>query len=148
MAAVVMISDVHGLHSRTSLHVVAQSVGTEAEAETVVICRVAVVVVAVVVAAAAAAALAVILLVKVAVVDMTTGTVAVLLTALEWLTRASKTPRVTKFLLTNTPAIKSFARLPQLDPDRGPATELVWRIWQVRVICFSNPTSNAFFLRL
>lgn len=145
-----MISDVHGLHSRTSLHVVAQSVGTEAEAETeaetVVICRVAVVVVAVVVAAAAA--LAVILLVVVAVVDMTTGAVAVLLTALEWLTRAGKTPRVTKVLLTNTPAIKSSARLPQVDPDRGPATELVWRIWQVRVICFSNPTSNAFFLRL
>ena len=63
-----MISDVHGLHSRISMHVVAQSVGdgpgAEAEAEVV-------------------AAAAVILLGKVAVVDMTTGAVTVLPTARE-----------------------------------------------------------------
>lgn len=89
MAAVAMISDVHGLHSRISVHVVAQSVGggPGAEAEAVVICRAAVMVVA-----AAAAAVAVMLLVEVAVADMTTGAVTVLPTALEWLMPAGETP--------------------------------------------------------
>lgn len=160
MAAVVMISDVHDLHSRTSVHVAAHSVGAEA----VVICRVAVVGVVVVVAAAAAAAAVILLvklavadmtigavtvlllLVKVAVVDMTTGTVTMLPTALECLTPVGKTLRVTRLLPANTPVIKLSARLPQVDPGRRPDTKLVWRIWQVRVICFSQSTSNTFFL--
>lgn len=103
------------------MHVVAQSVGggPGAEAEAVVICRAAVMVVA---------AAAVMLLVKVAVTDTITGAVTVLPTALEWLTPAGETPQATKFLPTNTPAIKSPARPPQVDPGRGPDTKLVWRI--------------------
>lgn len=133
------MSDVHDLYSMSLVHAMAQLVGVEpgpgarAKAEPVVMRRVPVMIAVVVV---------------VATVAVTAGAVTVLSTALERVAPASKTlpatkPPTSKSRTNKLQASKWPLSLPQVvDSSGGQGHRLVWRKWQVRMVCFSHPLQS------